>query len=286
MKNAQTILTNYVTPDGNVFKFEDGEQIIVDSFSFVSAMNKVTYVGFLTNRRFIFKQSEHFSANGMGIQEGLTANCSFLWLNDLKGIKISKGKVVFDGKVIDFSNDQDTENWQFGTYGKGTFGGLSYRSHDEVYVRLTEALVELSQQYDFHIWAPRRPEITTSTKEQKKRLNHIRSRQLKIALGVVGAIIGGLAIVALTTGSDDPQPVVATQIEETYQQPQVDDGYVEPTADRPIPHALSEAYVGSGIYGVDYDGELCIVQDEYVYLINRGPQPWTTANYDCFVPTP
>lgn len=212
MKNAQSILTNYITPDGNAFKFEEGEKIIVDSFSFISAMNKVTYIAFLTSQRFIFKQSKYFSANGMGAQEGLTADCSFLWLNDLKGIKISKGRVVFDGKVIDFSNDKETENWQYGTYGKGTFGGLSYQSNDEVYSRLAEALVELSQSYDFHIWAPNRPEITSSTKEQQKRLNDIRSRQLKVALGITGAIVGCLTIWGIATGgkfAKDPEPAVS-----------------------------------------------------------------------------
>ena len=206
MKNAQTLLDGYVTPDGSVFKYEESEEIIVDSFSYISTMRKVTYIGFLTSHRFIFKQSEGFSATGMGAQESFTADCSFLWLKDLKGVKISKGKIVLDGTVIDFSKDQDTENWDYGTYGRGTFGGLSYARNDEVYSRITESLVVLSKKYAFHIWAPGRPDITTSTQEQKRRLNHIRSRQIKIVLAIAGILVGGCCIYGFLNGAFDSNP--------------------------------------------------------------------------------
>jgi len=216
MKNAQTILENYVTPDGSVFKYEEGEEIIVDSFSYISTMRRLTYIGFLTNYRFIFKQSEVFSATGgMGIEESLSADCSFIWLKDLKGVKIKKNGIVFDGTVIDFSKNQDTENWDYGTYGKGTFGGLSYTRNDELYGHLINSLADLSKKYAFHIWAPGRPDMTTSTQEQKRRLNHIRSRKIKIILGSIGILVGGLCIYSYATGvfNSNPDPVSDTDTE-------------------------------------------------------------------------
>ena len=61
-QRAKDLLTNYKIPAGLEFKYLPGEEILVDSFSFTSSSLVCQYIGFITNERFIFKQTQGFGS--------------------------------------------------------------------------------------------------------------------------------------------------------------------------------------------------------------------------------
>ena len=81
-QNANSLLTNYKTPAGLEFKYVLGEEILVDSFSFTSLTVQLSYVGFITNERFIFKQTK------VGLVDDYLkgAQIKFINWNDITGI--------------------------------------------------------------------------------------------------------------------------------------------------------------------------------------------------------
>ena len=206
MKNASNFL--------NGFPFELNEKIIVDSFTYISAPNKTTYVGFLTNQRFIFRQTTHLSLSGVEAwQDGLgEADIKYIPLNRLRGIKIKKGRITFNGDIYD-TNGKHTAT-DFGEFGKG-FGGLTYSSHAEVYVRILEALSKYGKEYGFYLWAPQNPEFTTADKKQQEQLSNILNSYLKtigLICGVILTPVVGILGWALLTSS--PSDAIALQQQE------------------------------------------------------------------------
>ena len=196
MKNAQTELQGFL---------QEGEQIVVDSFSYLSNKTKTTWVAYLTNQRFILKQA-NVSLTGMGIQDGLgEADIAVIPLNQLRGIKLKKGRLVINGDI--YSEGHSSSD--FGTFGKGIMGGLSYSSGEEVYVRLLNALSEFGEEYGFYLWTPENPEKTTANDTQQKRLTKIVNSEFMAALAVCGVLVVGFAgligVVSLFEGEQQPQ---------------------------------------------------------------------------------
>jgi len=186
MKNASNFLSG--------FPFQEDEKIIVDSFSYISNNTKTTYVGFLTNLRFIFRQAQNVSLSGMGFQDGLgESDIKYIPLARLRGVKIKKGRIIFNGDIYDGDGSHTASD--FGSFGKG-FGGLSYSSHDEVYIRIIKALSKYGKELDFYLWSPENPELSTADEKQQKRLSDIVNSQLKGAATVTGVVVGGLLAIA------------------------------------------------------------------------------------------
>ena len=186
-KNASNFLSG--------FPLEENETIVVDSFSYISNNSKTTYVGFLTNLRFIFRQAQNVSLSGMGLQDGLCES-EYLTvpLNRLRGLKLKKGRLVINGDLYDGEGKHTASD--FGSFGKG-FGGLSYSSHDEVFHRILEAVSEAGKEHGFYLWTPDNPEYNTADEDQQKRLTNITQSALKGALLLSGGVIGLVAF--LTT---------------------------------------------------------------------------------------
>jgi len=181
-KNASNFLSN--------FPLEENETIVVDSFSYISNKNKTTYVGFLTNLRFIFRQAQNVSLSGMGIQDGLfESEYQTVPLNRIRGLKLKKGRLIINGDIYDGEGKHTASD--FGSFGKG-FGGLSYSSHDEVFVRILEAVSEAGKEHDFYLWTPDNPEYNTADETQQKRLTNITQSELKTALLLSGGVVGVL----------------------------------------------------------------------------------------------
>ena len=201
----------------NTFPYEKGEKVLVDTFSFISSKKRTTYVGVLTNTRFIFKQSERFSATGYSFQDGWgEADYVTIPLNQLRGIKIKNGRLVINGDIY---GDGKHSSSDFGHFGKGTFGGLSYSTSAEVNNLLITELSFLGKEYGFYLWTPDHPSLNTTDSTQQKRLSNIVNGELKTALGVGAALavvfIGLACIVGAVEDNTRPtyQP---TSYESTY----------------------------------------------------------------------
>ncbi len=152
-KNAKSLLSNYKIPAGLVFKYIPGEEILVDSFSFSSVSLQCSYVGFITNERFIFKQTEV-----LGTAEELKhADMKFINWKDITGIVYGKGFKLIPflpafnvnlrilGKVVDFSPEGESENFEVGVLQHGSFlGGLSYSNQENLDKVLLPVLKKLS----------------------------------------------------------------------------------------------------------------------------------------------
>jgi len=201
----------------NNFPYEKGEKVLVNTFSFISTKKKTTYVGVLTNTRFIFKQSERFSATGYSFQDGLgEADFVTIPLNQLRGLKVRNGRLVINGDIYGDGKHQSSD---FGSFGKGTFGGLSYSTSDEVNNRLLEELSALGKEYGFYLYTPDHPSINTADETQQKRLNNIVGGEFKAALGIAGALAVVFIGLGLIVGAieDNSRPnYQPTTYESTY----------------------------------------------------------------------
>ena len=201
----------------NNFPYEKGEKVLVNTFSFISSKKRTTYVGVLTNTRFIFKQSERFSATGYSIQDGWgEADYCTIPLNQLRGIKIKNGRLVINGDIYGDGKHQSSD---FGHFGKGTFGGLSYSTSAEVNNLLITELAFLAKEYGFYIWTPDHPSLNTADASQQKRLSNIVNGELKTALGVGAALAVVFIGLACIVGAieDNTRPTYQpTTYESTY----------------------------------------------------------------------
>ena len=167
------------------FEFNENEEILVESFSYLSKKTKTTWVAFLTNERFILKQSK-VSLTGYGLQDGIgESEFAFIPLNEMQGIKIKKGRIVIDGNI--YSNSKSESD--FGEFGKGLFGGLSYNSAKEVYELLLASLTESRKEFDFYLWTPDDPQFTTADQTQQKRLDNIVYAELRAVLKICGVLV-------------------------------------------------------------------------------------------------
>ncbi len=152
-KNAHSLLTNYKTPAGLEFKYLPGEEILVDSFSFTSLTVQLSYVGFITNERFIFQQTK------VGLVDDYLKGAQMKFINwkDITGILYGKGFKIFSflpafnvnlrilGKVVDFSPEGNSENIEVGGLVHGSFlGGLSYSDQENLEKVLLPVLKKLS----------------------------------------------------------------------------------------------------------------------------------------------
>ena len=183
MKNAQSL----------GIKLNQDEVLLVDSFSYLSNKTKTTWIGFLTNQRFILKQA-NVSLTGMGVQDGLfQGDFSYVPLAELRGLKLKKGRLVIDGDV--YSNGKDFS--EYGSYGSGLMGGLSYSSGEEVYRLLLNNLSKLGEKYGFYLWTPEAKEHNTASAAQQQRLTKIVVGDIVTALKICGAVIG-VAVVLST----------------------------------------------------------------------------------------
>ena len=121
MKNAQTLLNGYVTPQGLPFEYVEGEELLVDSFNYTSMSRKVSYVAFITNKRIILKQTQFgisTNVNG-GIGEAFHADMRFIWFEDVKYLRCEKGKLIVGGSIVDFSQDEDSDDYDYAVIATG-----------------------------------------------------------------------------------------------------------------------------------------------------------------------
>ena len=194
----------------NNFPYEKGEKILVNTFSYISAKKKTTYVGVLTNTRFIFKQSERFSATGYSFQDGLgEADFVTIPLNEIRGLKVRNGRLVINGDI--WGDGKFQKSSDFGSFGKGTFGGLSYSTSDEVNNLLLTELSFLGKEYGFYLYTPDHPSLNTANEAQQKRLNSIVGNEFKGALALGGVLAVGFIGLACLVG------VVEDGVKGTYQ---------------------------------------------------------------------
>ena len=240
MKNAQTLLTNYVTPEGLPFEFLEGEEILVDSFSYISNYTKVTFIGFLTNYRFILKQS-NFSLSGYGAEESFHADCRFIWLKDVKKIYLHKrgiGHVLYiDGPIVDFSKAEKTSEDDDAAIGKGVAGGLSYYNQEHFLSVLGPALNKVATENDFIFVYAKKPAFSVATEDQIKEFETDREETNKglRRLAYVGVAfltsplwLYGLLSLTGNVPSDEPQLTEQPVIEQpVVQQPVIEQPVVQ-----------------------------------------------------------
>ena len=134
MKNASNILNGYVTPKGLKFEFEQGEEILVDSFGFWSKPKTLYYVAFITNKRFILKIDHAFGRNKAATKLANAELCFINW-NEVKRMYYEKGylRIIGEGSklVREFTPEGQSTGWESGKVSKG-FGGLSYSDVDDL----------------------------------------------------------------------------------------------------------------------------------------------------------
>ena len=211
MKNAESLLTNYKIPAGLEFKYLSGEEILVDSFSFRSTANSCSYIGFITNKRFIFKQTAFGDAD-----EALkNADMKFINWSDITGIVYGDSKIGFVpfslgnfrilAKVVDFSPEGDSTNYEFGKITRG-MGGLSYKNKKELEDILLSTLKKMSLENkipfgttsEYSSFSTIENDETTRITEK---VNSLFIESVKILLYIFGGLIGILGIwilIALT----------------------------------------------------------------------------------------
>ena len=177
MKDSKSLLEG--------FEFNQNEEVLVESFSYLSKKTKTTWVAFLTNERFILKQSK-VSLTGYGVQDGIgESEFAFIPLKEMRGIKIKKGRIVIDGNI--YSNSKSESD--FGEFGKGLFGGLAYNSTKEVYELLLANLTKSQKEFDFYLWTPEDLQFSTADQNQKRVLDDIVYAELRAVLKVCGVLV-------------------------------------------------------------------------------------------------
>ena len=206
-QRAKNLLTNYKIPAGLEFKYLPGEEILVDSFSFVSSSLICSYIGFITNERFIFKQTQ-----GLGSAEELKhADMKFINSKDITGIvygyhklfpfPIGKGaNLRILGKVVDFSPEGDSVNFDVGVAKYGGFlGGLSYSDNKNFEKVLLPVLKKLSEENEISFGTSEEySQFATVNSDETaqiiKKANSLYIESYKTTLYVLLGLIGILAL--------------------------------------------------------------------------------------------
>ena len=212
MKNAQSLLTNYKIPAGLEFKYLSGEEILVDSFSFRSTANNCSYIGFISNKRFIFKQTTFGDAD----EAIKNADMKFINWSDITGIVYGDSKIGFWpfslgnirilGKVVDFSPEGDSTNYEFGKITRG-MGGLSYENKKDLEDVLLSTLKNMALENKIPFGTTEEYSgFSTIENDQTTRItekvNSLFIESVKIILYIFGGLIGilGLWILISLTG--------------------------------------------------------------------------------------
>ena len=150
MKNASSILNEYVSPDGLKFEFEEDEQILVDSFEFWSVSKTLAYIAFITNKRFIFKVVTAVGRNKVSIKL-INADLSFINWRDVKEIYYEKRciRIIGDGSELikEFTPEGKSTCWEKGLIGIG-FGELSYADEEKLEQDFLISLRKISEEND------------------------------------------------------------------------------------------------------------------------------------------
>ena len=212
MQNAKSLLTNYKIPAGLKFEYLPGEEILVDSFSFVSQSLICSYVGFITNERFIFKQTQGFGS----ADELKHADMKFINWKDITGIvygyhklfpfPIGKGvNLRILGKVVDFSPEGDSANFDVGIIKHGNFlGGLSYSDMKSFEKVLLPVLKKLSEENKISFGTSKEySEFATANSDETskitKKANSLYIESYRATIYVVLGLIGILGLWILIT---------------------------------------------------------------------------------------
>ena len=121
-KNAKNTLIGFTTRDGLKFQLEEDEEIIVDSFDFRARNSNINYLGFISNKRLIFKKASNILLSGtQGISEITSPQIKFIYWADIKGIvygNIWGTNLRILGKITDFSLRRKTKTGKWVNYTK------------------------------------------------------------------------------------------------------------------------------------------------------------------------
>ena len=193
-KNASNILIGYKTRSGLVFRLEGNEEIIVDSFNFRSVNNNVSYIGFISNKRFIFKQTKWVSFSGSGSSEMISSEIKYIYWKDIKGIvfgNIWNSNLRILGKVIDFSPEKKKVDWEMGKLFRG-FGGLSYKNKKELEEILLPTLRDLCLENKIPFGTTKKYNkfSTIPFKETRSIIKEIRNKWQKNTLAILAVLLG------------------------------------------------------------------------------------------------
>lgn len=151
MTNFDQRFSNYKTPQGLTLQLEENEHVVIDGFDCMCSGFPSMY-GFLTNKRFIFRQT-NFNY-GMRYSSLFNADCLTINLDEVEYISLHRGLAYFPrtftmrvkGTVTDYSKEQEknTDLFLF-SLRPGGFG----HSPATLYERLTTQLSILGKECNF-----------------------------------------------------------------------------------------------------------------------------------------
>ena len=204
MKNASNVLNGYVSPKGLEFKFEQGEEILVDSFEFWSRPKNLNYIAFITNKRFIFKIATTIGRNQASIK--LTnADLCFLNWNEVTGMYYEKGylRIVGEGSklVREFTPEGDSTGWESGKIRTG-MGGLSYVDINNLEKDILSSLRKVSEENSLNFGTSNEYSQYSLIDEEKalaikKQVDNLDKGGLFLTLGCAGSIFISIVLILL-----------------------------------------------------------------------------------------
>ena len=202
-KNAKNTLIGFTTRDGLTFQLEEDEEIIVDSFDFRARNSNINYLGFISNKRIIFKKASNILLSGtQGFSEITSPQIKFIYWADIKGIvygNIWGTNLRILGKITDFTFAKKTQDWEMGSLHKG-LGGLSYKNKKQLEEVLLPSLQKFSTEYKIPFGTSKKYNkfANISNEETKKILKEIRNKWLKMFLTLSAVLLGSGALIMAT----------------------------------------------------------------------------------------
>ena len=199
-KNAKNTLIGFTTRDGLTFQLEEDEEIIVDSFDFRARNSNINYLGFISNKRIIFKKASNILLSGtQGFSEITSPQIKFIYWEDIKGIvygNIWGTNFRILGKITDFTFAKKTQDWEMGSLHKG-LGGLSYKNKKQLEEVLLPSLQKFSSEYKIPFGTSKKYNkfANISNEETKKILKEIRNKWLKMFLTLSAVLLGSGALI-------------------------------------------------------------------------------------------
>jgi len=242
MKNAQTLLNGYVTPQGIPFEYVEGEELLVDSFNYTSMSRKVSYVAFITNKRIILKQTQFgisTNVNG-GIGEAFHADMRFIWFDGVKYLRCEKGKLIIGGSIVDFSQDDDSDDYDYAVIATG-FGGMTYNGNaPKLLSDLNDAFKKVCAEYNIS-YKSFLPGDTTSTPQEDKFYMNKFWGWRKVLLGAL--LVPAVAVVGFagyTAATMDWETQTQAQVEQVRVAPEPE---VDATPNPVSPRQITSAHL-------------------------------------------